>query len=241
MDPANYVIVGPSQAGKSTILTRIISEKERLFRHKEKFSAPNVPNIVIYSYGIYSGEVDKLFRGGLVDKAIKGLPETFEQLEKTIRPYSKVGVILIVDDAISHFMSAKKSSYLPQMFETLSHHLNCSVFFSSQSMFLDSTLFRRITSNVHYRIIVYNSQGENKVRDLARQIEPNHVSWFMNVYLDACRKEKRLSDGSGKKYRGYLLVSGHPNIDQYQRYTTNIFKKENYPYTMYVREGVELK
>ena len=163
--PANYVIVGPSQAGKSTWLRRVISEKNKLFRHKEKFSEPNIPKMVIYSYGIYSDEVNALLKSGLIDKVIRGLPRTFEDLEKIIRPYSEVGVILIVDDAVSHFMSANKSSYLPQMFETLSHHLNLAM-------------------------------------------DP---------------------------------VSGHPNIDHYQRYSTNIFMKEFDPYTIYVRDGVELK
>ena len=51
-----------------------------------------------------------MLQEGLIHKAIKNLPDTFEAMEKLVSPFYGQGVFLILDDAVSQLMS---SSFLP--------------------------------------------------------------------------------------------------------------------------------
>lgn len=98
---------------------------------------------------------------GLIHKAVKNLPDTFEALGNLISPFYGEGVFLIIDDALSQLMS---SSFLPRMFEEFSHHNNCSIMFVSQSTFLDSSSYRRLSDNSHYIICLRNKRNPAKIR-----------------------------------------------------------------------------
>ena len=53
-----------------------------------------------------------MLQKGLIHKAIKNLPSTFDALEKIVAPFYNDGVLLIVDDGLSQM-----ESYLPTVFE----------------------------------------------------------------------------------------------------------------------------
>ena len=80
----------------------------------------NQPKRVVYIYSTKSKFVEDLYQEGLIDKAIKNLPSTYEALEKLIEPFCKDGVILIVDDGLSQI-----EGYLPRVFEEFTSKKKC--------------------------------------------------------------------------------------------------------------------
>ena len=46
-----------------------------------------------------------MLQKGLIHKAIKNIPETFEAMEKLVSPFYNEGVFLILDDALSQTLT----------------------------------------------------------------------------------------------------------------------------------------
>ena len=92
----------------------------------------NQPRRVVYIYSEKSHFVEELYQEKLIDKAIRQLPTTYEKLEEIVAPFVREGVILIVDDGLSQL-----HGYLPKIFEEFTSKNNCSVFFVSQSIFVE--------------------------------------------------------------------------------------------------------
>ena len=114
-----------------------------MYFSKEKLFYP-VPQQVYYCYASRSPMLEKMMQQGIIHKAIKGLPKTYEALKNLLEPNIKTGTILIVDDGLSELGS---SSYLPQVFEELTHATNTMLIFVSQATFLNSSTFRRLSGN----------------------------------------------------------------------------------------------
>ena len=108
--------------------------------------------------------MDQMLQQGLIHKAVKNLPSTYEALEKIVEPFYNEGVLLIVDDGLSQM-----ESYLPTIFEEFTSKRNTSLIFVSQSTFLDSANFRRLSENSHYIICLKNKRNPSKIRFLAHQ------------------------------------------------------------------------
>ena len=119
---------------------------------------------MIYIYAARSPLIEVLLELGLIHKAVKNLPSTYEALEKLVAPFYNDGAILIVDDGLSQM-----EDYLPQVFEEFTSKRNTSIIFVSQSTFLDSANFRRISDNSRYIICLRNKRNPSKIRSLAHQ------------------------------------------------------------------------
>ena len=122
----------------------------------------NQPKRVVYIYSTKSKFVEELYQEGLIDKAIKNLPSTYEALEKIIAPFCKDGVILIVDDGLSQI-----EGYLPRVFEEFTSKKNASLIFVSQSIFVNDKNFIRMSQNSHYVICMQNRRNPSRIRVLA--------------------------------------------------------------------------
>ena len=69
--------------------------------------------------------------------------------------------------------------YLPQVFEEFTSKRNTSIIFVSQSTFLDSPNFRRISDNSHYIICLRNKRNPSKIMSLAQQAKPCILNLFL--------------------------------------------------------------
>ena len=69
--------------------------------------------------------------------------------------------------------------YLPQVFEEFTSKRNTSIIFVSQSTFLDSPNFRRISDNSHYIICLRNKRNPSKITSLAHQAKPCILNLFL--------------------------------------------------------------
>ena len=117
---------------------------------------------MVYFYPTKSEFVEELYQEGLIDKAVKNLPSTYEALEKLIEPFCKDGVIIIIDDGLSQIQG-----YLPRVFEEFTSKKNASLIFVSQSIFVHDKNFIRMSQNSHYVICMQNRRNPSRIRALA--------------------------------------------------------------------------
>ena len=183
---------------------------------------------MIYIYAARSPFIEILLQLGLIHKAVKNLPTTYEALEKLVAPFYNDGAIVIVDDGLSQM-----EDYLPQVFEEFTSKRNTSIIFVSQSTFLDSPNFRRISDNSHYIICLRNKRNPSKIRSLAHQAKPCNPKFVLNSYIDATRP-KPLSTPYPNNYGyGYFVFDFSLQSPEVLGFRTNIFPNELEPITVY--------
>ena len=183
---------------------------------------------MIYIYAARSPLIEVLLQLGLIHKAVKNLPSTYEALEKLVAPFYNDGAILIVDDGLSQM-----EDYLSQVFEEFTSKRNTSIIFVSQSTFLDSANFRRISDNSHYIICLRNKRNPSEIRSLALQAKPCNPKFVLNSYLDAT-KPKPLSTPYPDNYGyGYLVFDFSLPSPGVLGFRTKIFPNELEPITVY--------
>ena len=164
-----------------------------------------VPSKVIYCYGEYQKEFDKLPG---VD-FIEGFPEDLNELTP-----GHEQTLLILDDLMSE---CSKDQRVSDLFTRGSHHKGISVFYLTQNLFPPGKLSRTISLNSHYFIILKNPRDSLGIATLAKQMFPGRTQYLMDSFHDAT-----------KKPFSYLLIDCHPQTPENIRLRTNIFPGERH-------------
>ena len=186
----------------------------------------NQPKRVVYIYSTKSKFVEDLYQEGLIDKAIKNLPSTYEALEKIIEPFCKDGVFLIVDDGLSQI-----ESYLPRVFEEFTSKKNAFLIFVSQSIFVNDKNFIRMSQNSHYVVCMQNRRNPARIRALALQVKPCNPNFILKCFVDATKFKPLSTQNYGY---GYFIFDFNLQSPECLAYRTNIFPDELEPITVYV-------
>lgn len=97
------------------------------------------------------------------------------------------------------------------LFTRISHHLNISIVFIVQNLFLQGKQCRNISLNAQYIILMKNVRDKNQVTHLARQFAPNNVKKFVEIYNDATSSE-----------RGCIRIDLTPQTPEKFRIQTNV-------------------
>ena len=183
---------------------------------------------MVYIYAARSPLIEELLQEGLIHKAVKNLPSTYEALENLVAPFYNDGAIVIVDDGLSQM-----ENYLPQVFEEFTSKKNTSIIFVSQLIFLDSPNFRRMSENSHYIICLKNKRNPAKMRSLALQAKPCNPKFVLNSYIDAT-EPKPLSTPYPDNYGyGYFVFDFNLQSPEVLAFRTNIFPNELEPITVH--------
>ena len=118
--PARILVCGPSNSGKTTLVTNIIRNWRTFFHHPV--------TCVVWYYGVYQPGYDKLSTMGV--ELREGLPESIE----SDFPYtvsSDETQILVLDDLMKQ---ATKDSHVLDIFTKWSHHKNITALMLSQNI-----------------------------------------------------------------------------------------------------------
>ena len=177
-------------------------------------------------------DVDDMLDNGLIDKAVKHLPPSYVELEKMSAPYTKQGILLIVDDGLSQL-----ESYLPQVFEEFTSKNNRTIFFVSQATCLDSANFRRLSENSHYVVCLRNKRNATKIRTLAFQAAPCNHNFVINCYKDATKPKPLVNDKQNSYGYGYLLFDFSVSSPEVLNLRSNIFPNEKEPVCVYIEDA----
>jgi len=189
---SNILVVGCSGSGKTTTVLRIV--KERL--------VDPMPTKIFYMYGAYQKEFD-------VWQNSKSMPKiTFvEGLDLDVIDQHAEPKLLIIDDLILDL-----DRQLAQHFIAGSSHKNTTTIFMSHSLFLNNELYRLISNNSQYIILMKNKRNISQVSTLGRQI----LGPRQDLLLAAYKYTKPF---------GFVLLSFHPLVPEELLVTADFFEK----------------
>ena len=107
---------------------------------------------------------------------------TLETIQALVHPYKSQGTIVIFDDMVTTL-----TPDFERIFLNLSHHENASVILLSQNMFYNDKIYRNLSLNSHYFVLMKNGRDQQQVSILAKQICPTNSRYILDAYADATR------------------------------------------------------
>lgn len=189
--PVRFLIAAPSMSGKSVFVLDLIKSHEKLMDGC-------VENI------IWSCNNKAFIPNGLLEipkvKVLEGLPSIDSIPHNTL---------LVIDD-----MQMSNLKDICTLFTVSSHHKNISIFFLVQNLFFSNPYMRTISLNSSHIVLFKSLRDVMQVQCLARQIFPDHVKSFMQVY-------KEVTDPP----YAYLIIDLSQTCRSCFRLKTNIFSK----------------
>lgn len=188
----NTIVFGQTGAGKTHFILNVI---------KNKLVHP-FPDKIYYMYNV---EQDFMKTWNKTPNQaitfIKGLD--FNQLD-TSQPS-----LLVIDDLI---LSTNKD--VAEMFILGSHHKQISLFYITQNLFPNDSIFRTMSANAHYYVLFHCQRHFRQVHTLGRQIfVGNDLKRIINAY-------KRASE----KPRGFIVLSFSPLLPKELTVVTDWFE-----------------
>lgn len=203
--PSCTIIAGPSNSGKTSLLTKILIHKNQLF------TTQNLKTILFYNQEqeIYKSWSDS----GFINHSQQGIP-SLSEFQDTTKFYSEGnGAIIIFDDLGSEI--SNNLHFFEHIFVVLSHHLNLTVFLVVHNLFEKS--LRKISLNTNRFIITANYRDKSQIGFLSRQAFPKSKNFLGSVYNYIL---------SAFPY-GYLVLDFSQNRSEYLRISTRWFSRES--------------
>lgn len=162
--PFRCIYSGPSQAGKSEFVKRVILEK---------LICGNIKQIVwcCKNTAFVPKELLKIENFSTHE----GLPEI-----NAIQPDS----LIVIDDLMTEGVSKE----LCQLFTVTSHHLSVSIFYITQNIFHQGPLSRDISLSSNILVCFKNPRDKSQFGVLARQLAPENWRGLLEVYKEATRE-----------------------------------------------------
>jgi hypothetical protein len=168
------------------------------------------PQKIIYCYGQYQPLFDDMEQKIPNLILYQGLPSK-DQVEEWTDDSNHS--LLILDDLMSQ---VAKSEETLAIFSITAHHKNCTVFFLTQNLFVQSKNFRSLSLNCHYVILFRSLRDSRQILSFGAQVYPGQSSYFKDAYQKA----------TSKPY-GHLLVDMNPASQDRYRLRTHIFPQED--------------
>ena len=196
--PSATIIAGPSQAGKSQWVSKLIKYSQTMIKPP--------PSEIIMCYSEWQPLYDTLpqvqFYKGLID------------IDTLNRDHPK---LLILDDLLE-LLATKQGEVISQIFTKHCHHRNLSVVLITQNIFQKGPHMRNCHLNSHYQVLFKNPRDKTQINCLARQMYPSKgQSKFLT---------DSFTDATSVRY-GYLVIDLRQETDDILRLRTNIFPDEN--------------
>ena len=188
--PSSVIICGPSMSGKSELMFEIIAKRQDVFQEKM--------GLVIYCYGCWSVKYEKIKEEyGEIISFVPGIPSETELRKWCLK--SQLPIILVLDDLLQDICQSRDCQ---NVVTRAVHHCHISMFIITQNLFANSKIFRTISLNTHYFLIMKLKRDLSQIYALGRQIDPLHPNLLMEAYTKATQEAY-----------GYLRVDLHPSSD----------------------------
>ena len=167
---------------------------------------PAPPTFVILIYESWQKSYDIMQEQKLIHLSIKGL-DNMEYLKELFEENKNSGGTLIIFDD-----QMQKVDYnLVNIFTIYSHHLNVTCLLLTQSLFLSNKIYRVLSLNTHYIVLMKNTRDSSSVSILAKQTHPFRTRFVTDAFLDAT-----------KEPFSYLVMDLHQETDEKIRLRSNI-------------------
>ena len=159
-------VSGPSRCGKTFFVSDLLENIE---------SFTKVPPLtIIYIYKVWQSKFDEM----------KSLVHVFlEDCESIVGKIQERAtgepMLVIFDDMIN-------SKSLVDIATIDGRHMNMSMVFLTQRMFVNNEHFRQISQNCDYFAIFKNPRNSSEIRTLAQQLTPGSLD-LITIYMDATK------------------------------------------------------
>ena len=191
-------ISGPSRCGKTFFVADLLQNIQTF--------AKQPPSQVIYIYKVWQTKFDEM----------KSVVHIFMQDEKNIiekiKEYATgIPILIVFDDMIN----SSSLSDLASLFTVDARHMNMSLVFLTQRMFVNDEHFRQISQNCDYFIVFKNPRNSSEIRTLAQQITPGSLH-LINMYIEAT-----------KEPFSYLFINLTQECPPEVKYLSQFFSRDN--------------
>ena len=197
--PFGARVVGPTQAGKSHFVIKLI-------QHAQLYISPS-PTKIYWAYGEKNENQMKMIQSHspIPIHFIEGMPDLEDISSDEIN-------LLILDDLMTTVSNSKSAS---DLFTRASHHRNMSVIFIVQNLYHQGKSTKDISLNEKYTVLFKNPHDKGQVQYFGRKIFPEHPRFLIDAYEQATSRP-----------HGYLIIIFDQMTPDNQRVRTGIFPPE---------------
>ena len=196
-------VSGPSRCGKTFFISELLENIETF--------AKDPPETILYIYKIWQTKFDEM--KSVVDGFIEDNENVVQQIKQLALGQK---IFLIFDDLIN----SKSLMDIATLFTVDGRHMNMSMAFLTQRMFVNNEHFRQISQNCDYFCILKNPRNSSEIRTLAQQLTPGSLS-LIEIYKEAT-----------KNPFSYLLINLTQECDPSVKYLSHVFN-ENHSLKVY--------
>ena len=191
-------VSGPSRCGKTFFISELLENIETF--------AKDPPETILYIYKIWQTKFDEM--KSVVDGFIEDNENVVQQIKKLALGQR---VFVIFDDLIN----SKSLVDIATLFTVDGRHMNMSMAFLTQRMFVNNEHFRQISQNCDYFCIFKNPRDFSEIRTLAQQLTPGSLD-LIEIYKEAT-----------KNPFSYLLINLTQECDPSVKYLSHIFDENH--------------
>ena len=197
-------ISGPSRCGKTFFISKLLENIETF--------AKEPPETILYIYKVWQSKFDEM------KSVVNGFIEDNENIIQQIKGISRgQRIFVIFDDMIN----SKSLEDIATLFTVDGRHMNMSMVFLTQRMFVNNEYFRQISQNCDYFCVFKNPRNSSEIRTLAQQLTPGSLS-LIEIYKEATRSPF-----------SYLFINLTQECDSNVKYISHIFD-ENHSLKVYL-------
>ena len=162
-------ISGPSRCGKTFFVSDLIENIEGFSKQP--------PSTIIYVYKVWQTKFDEM--QSIVHIFIADNENIVNQLKQMA-----VGqpIFVIFDD----LLNSNSLADISNLFTVDGRHMNMSMAFITQRMFVNNEHFRQISQNCDYFCVFKNPRNSSEIRTLAQQLTPGSLD-LVDVYMEATK------------------------------------------------------
>ena len=161
--PSTILISGPSQAGKTCFVEKLIRYRDVMF--SKRFTS------ILWCYGAVR-PVLQVCKSTRI-RFMEGLPDN--DALHSIPSQS----LVIIDD-----LMGESGHEVANMFTKYSHHKNMTIIFIVQNLFYQGKRMRDISLNAHYIVCFKNPRDRNQIYALAKQLYPISSKQMVQAYFE---------------------------------------------------------
>ena len=191
-------LAGPSRCGKTFFVADLLQNLDTITKDS--------PSFIIYVYKTWQWKFDEM------KHLVHVFLEDDENVVENIKMYATGQSILVVFDDM---INSKSLNTLAPLFTVDGRHMNMSLVFLTQRMFVNDEYFRQISQNCDYFIVFKNPRNSSEIRTLAQQITPGSL-FLIKIYIEAT-----------KDPFSYLFINLTQECEREVKYLTQIFSKDN--------------
>jgi len=197
--PFTCTIAGPTGAGKTVLLQKILINKKEIFDLE--------PDRIVVCYKSWQPAYDVF--------SLMESPVEFVQGLINVEEFDKEkNNLLIIDDLMTE---CKDNKEIATLFSVHSHHRSISVFLVTQNIFMQGTCARDINLNSTNLILFNNPRDRQQIRVLGQQMYPKKTHGFMEIFDDAIKQQNG---------HGYLFLDYKQQTPERMRIQTGIIPGE---------------